>query len=188
MAIAEEIILIGGSAGSYALIAELLENLPITFEPAICVVLHRNRRYDTQIEKSLSRKLNRNIVSTIDKMDICKNYVYFAPAGYHLMIEPNFTFSLDGSEHINYSRPSIDVLFETAAQIYQQRCTAFLLSGANSDGAKGLRLVEDFGGNIIVQDPAQAAIRTMPLAGQRESLQPSLWSNAQIVSFFNNLN
>lgn len=188
MVLATEIILIGGSAGSYTLIAELLEHLPISFEPAICIVLHRNRRYDTQIEKSLSQKLNRNIVSAMDKMDICKNYVYFAPAGYHLMIEPNFSFSLDSSEHINYSRPSIDVLFETAAQIYKDRSTAFLLSGANSDGAKGLRLVEDFGGKIIIQDPAQASIRTMPLAGQRESLHPLLWSDHQIISFFNNLN
>lgn len=188
MAIATEIILIGGSAGSYGLIAELLEQLPITFEPAICIILHRNRRYDTQIEKSLSRKLKRNIVSAIDKMDICKNYVYFAPAGYHLMIEPNFTFSLDSSEHINYSRPSIDVLFETAAQIYKEKCTAFLLSGANSDGARGLKIIEEFGGKIIIQDPAQASIRTMPLAGQRESHQPLIWGNDQIVSYFNNLN
>lgn len=188
MAIAKDIILIGGSAGSYSLIAELLEHLPITFDQAICVVLHRNRRYDTQIEKSLSRKFKRNIVSVVDKMDICKNYVYFAPAGYHLMIEPNFTFSLDSSEHINYSRPSIDVLFETAAQIYHDRCTAFLLSGANSDGAKGLRLVEDYGGRIIIQDPEHASIRTMPHAGIRETLQPIVWSDNQIVSFFNNLN
>ncbi|MGN0002351.1 MAG: chemotaxis protein CheB [Sphingobacterium composti] len=188
MAIATEIILIGGSAGSYTLIAELLENLPPTFEPAICIVLHRNKHYDTQIEKSLSRKLKRNIVSAIDKIEICKNYVYFAPAGYHLMVEPNFTFSLDGSEHINYSRPSIDVLFETAAQIYKKNCTAFLLSGANSDGAKGLRMVEDFGGKIVIQDPAQAAIRTMPLAGKRETLIPLVWKNSQIISFFSNLN
>lgn len=188
MAIATEIILIGGSAGSYSLIAELLENLPPNFESAICIVLHRNKRYDTQIEKSLSRKLKRNIVAAIDKMDICKNYVYFAPAGYHLMVEPNLTFSLDSSEHINYSRPSIDVLFETAAQIYRKRCTAFLLSGANSDGAKGLSMVEDFEGKIIIQDPNQASIRTMPLAGQRESLHPLIWKNSQIISFFNNLN
>src|SRR5690606_31236950 len=84
-----------GSAGSYVLIAELLESLPEYFDAAICVVLHRNKQFDTQIERSLSRRLLRNISPAIDKMDICKNYVYFAPAGYHLMVEPDYTFSLD---------------------------------------------------------------------------------------------
>lgn len=188
MARASEIILVGGSAGSYALIAELLESLPEYFEAAICIILHRNKQFDTQIERSLSRRLLRNISPAIDKMDICKNYVYFAPAGYHLMIEPDFTFSLDGSEHINYSRPSIDVLFETAAQIYREHCTAFLLSGANQDGARGLSIIEDFGGKIIIQNPAKASINTMPLAGVNETQNPLIWDNAQIVSFFKNLN
>lgn len=188
MAIASDIIIIGGSAGSYTLIAGLLEQLPFNFEAAICIVLHRNRHYDTKIEKSLSRKLNKNIIPVIDKMDICKNHVYFAPAGYHLLIEPNNTFSLDCSEHINYSRPSIDVLFETAAQIYADRCTAFLFSGANSDGAKGLRVIENYGGKIIIQDPAQSIIRTMPLAGIRETKSPTVWKDDEILSFFKNLN
>ena len=188
MGIASEIILIGGSAGSYSIISELLEHLPNYFDAAICIVLHRNKHYDTQIEKSLSRKLKKNIVPAEDKMDICKNHVYFAPAGYHLLVEPNFTFSLDSSEHINYSRPSIDVLFETAAQIYKDKCIAFLLSGANSDGANGLRIIEKYGGRIVIQDPKCAPIRTMPLAGKREALNPEIWSNSQIVSFFTNLN
>src|SRR5690606_25219891 len=98
MAIPSEIIIIGGSAGSYTLITALLEQLPTYFDAAICIVLHRNRHYDTKIEKSLSQKLNKNIVPIIDKMDICKNHVYFAPAGYHLLIEPNRTFPLDCSE------------------------------------------------------------------------------------------
>ncbi len=114
--------------------------------------------------------------------------MYFAPAGYHLMVEPDYTFSLDGSEHINYSRPSIDVLFETAAQIYREYCTAFLLSGANQDGARGLSIVEDFGGEIIIQNPDQASINTMPQAGINETQSPQVWDNAQIVSFFKNLN
>ena len=188
MPLASNIILIGGSAGSYSLIADLLEQLPSHFDAAICIVLHRNRQYETQIEKSLSRKLKKNILPAIDKLDIRKNHIYFAPAGYHLLIEPNFTFSLDSSEHINYSRPSIDVLFETAAQIYKGNCTAFLLSGANTDGAKGLRIIEDFGGKIIIQDPNFAPIHTMPLAGINETLQPEIWSDAKIISYFQTLN
>jgi len=188
MAIASEIIIVGGSAGSYTLIAALLEELPVYFEAAICIVLHRNRHYDTNIEKSLSLKLNKNVLPIIDKMDICKNHIYFAPAGYHLLVEPNNTFSLDCSEQINYSRPSIDVLFETAAQIYGNKCTSFLFSGANSDGAKGLRTVEEHGGVIIIQDPLQAIIRTMPIAGIKETQNPKIWNDSEIISFFKNLN
>lgn len=187
MHLASNIIIIGGSAGSYALISKLLEQLPSYFDTAICIVLHRNQQYETQIEKSLARKLNKIIIPAIDKLDICKNHVYFAPAGYHLLIEPNRTFSLDCSEQINYSRPSIDVLFETAAQIYKENCTAFLLSGANEDGAKGLRLIENFGGRVIIQDPEQASICTMPLAGKRETLNPEIWSDFDIISYFNTL-
>ena len=184
---ASKIILIGGSAGSYSLIAEIIEKLPSYFDAAICIVLHRNKRFETQIEKNLARKLNKNIISAIDKLDINKNYIYFAVAGYHLLIEPDFSFSLDSSEHVNYSRPSIDVLFETAAQIYKDNCVAFLLSGANSDGAKGLRTIEQFGGEVIIQDPNQASMKAMPLAGERETLNPKIWSNSQILSYFNTL-
>src|SRR5690606_14598099 len=184
MAIASDIIIIGGSAGSYTLIAGLLEQLPFNFEAAICIVLHRNRHYDTKIEKSLSRKLNKNIIPVIDKMDICKNNVYFAPAGYHLLIEPNNTFSLDCSEHINYSRPSIDVLFETAAQVYAVSCTAFLLLSANGDDAKGLRINDKYVGKIIIQYPAPSIIRTVPLAGTGETISPTVWKEDESLSIF----
>lgn len=187
MAIAKEIILVGGSAGSYPLITTFLGQLPSYFEQAICIVLHRNKKFETQIESSLAKKLQRNITSVYNNMKIQKNYVYFAPAGYHLLVEPDYRFSLDCSEYINYSRPSIDVLFETAAQIYKKSCTAFLLSGANADGAQGLALVEAFGGRAIVQNPECAIIDTMPRAGIKATTGALVWNDEQIISFFKDL-
>src|SRR5690606_36858494 len=142
MSIAKEIILDGGSAGSYPLITTLLGQLPSYFEQAICIVLHRNKKFETQIERSLAKKLQRKITSVYYNMKIQKNYVCFATAAYQLLVERDYIFSLICSEYINYSSPSIHVLFETAAQIYKKSYTAFLLSGANADGAQGLALVE----------------------------------------------
>ena len=164
MATAKKIILIGGSAGSFGIITTILENLPAEIPYAICIVIHRNKSFNTKIEKTLSRKLNRKIISVTDKIEIEENVIYFAPPGYHLLIEPNFTFSLDVSEHVNFSKPSIDILFETCAQVFKNNCKAFLLSGANRDGAEGLRYIEKFGGDIYIQDPEDAIIDTMPIS------------------------
>lgn len=181
---ASEIILIGGSAGSYNLINEILEILPTNLEQAICIVLHRNPSFPTKIETSLSEKLNRPILSVLDKMKIRKNHIYFAPPAYHLLVEPNFTFSLDGSEPINFSRPSIDVLFQTCAQVYGEKCISFLLSGANSDGALGLKAIEDFGGKTFVQDPKDAIMDVMPLAGIQASNKAKVLRNHEIINYF----
>lgn len=181
---ADKIVLIGGSAGSFMLITEILENLPPQLDYALCIVIHRNPTFNTKIEASLSKKLNRPISSVTDKMEIEYNHIYFAPPGYHLLVEPDRTFSLDSSEHINYSRPSIDVLFETSAQVYRTDCEAFLLSGANKDGAHGLKIVEDFGGKTFIQDPDEAIINTMPISGLQESSTATVLRNQEIIRHF----
>src|SRR5690606_1906611 len=142
---AKDIVLIGGSAGSYTLIVQILEALPQRFDAAIAIVIHRNPRFTTKIEETLSIKLRRSVIQPRDKTAIAPNIIYFAGPGYHLLVEPDWTFSVDVSERIHFSRPSIDVLFDTAAEVYQDRCTAFLLSGANQDGADGIRRVRDMG-------------------------------------------
>lgn len=183
---AENIILIGGSAGSYMLINEILEQLPSKLDYALCIVIHRNPKFNTKIESSLSKKLDRTILSIHDKTSIHSNSIYFAPPGYHTLIEPNKTFSLDCSEHINYSRPSIDVLFETAAQVYGKNCKAFLLSGANNDGANGIKTIEEFGGKAFIQHPEDALIDTMPASGLQESKNATVFKNQEIISYFSN--
>ncbi|HMR19189.1 MAG TPA: chemotaxis protein CheB [Sphingobacterium sp.] len=184
---AKQIIAIGGSAGSYDLILAIMETLPLSFSQAICCVIHRNPNYETQIETSLSEKLNRNIISVIDKTTIKKNNIYFAPPGYHLLVEPDYTFSLDTSEPVNYSRPSIDVLFETAAEIYRNNCMAILLSGANTDGSKGITKILENGGKAWIQNPDEAAINTMPLHGMRRNPTASIRSTSDIISYFSEL-
>ncbi|SRR5690606_19148345 len=184
---AQKIILIGGSAGSYNLIWDILHVLPREISSAICVVIHRNPNFDTQIEASLSRRLERNVISVVDKTEIRNNNIYFAPPGYHLLIEPDLTFSLDSSEPVNYSRPSIDVLFETTAEIYGKNCMAFLLSGANTDGGKGLMSIDANGGKIFVQDPEEAAIDTMPKYALEINPNAKILSKAAIIDFFRNL-
>lgn len=184
---ADKIILIGGSAGSYDPILDILEKLPPTVPQALCFVIHRNPNYETRIETSLSRRLNRSVISVMDKIEIKKNHIYFAPPGYHLLIEPDYTFSLDSSEPVNYSRPSIDVLFESAAEIYRQNCTAVLLSGANTDGTKGIAKVIENGGNTVIQHPSDAKIDTMPLYAIHHNPMATVLSTFDIVSFFSNL-
>ena len=184
MAIAKKIILIGGSAGSFGIISTILENLPMEIPYAICIVIHRNKNFSTKIEKTLSRKLNRKIISVGDKIEIEENVIYFAPPGYHLIVEPNFTFSLDVSEHVNYSQPSIDVLFETSAQVFKNNCIAFLLSGANKDGAEGLCYIEKFGGKTYIQDPEDAIIDTMPISALANTKKAQTLKNKEIITYF----
>jgi two-component system chemotaxis response regulator CheB len=179
--------LVGGSAGSYDPIINILEALPASVSMALCFVIHRNPNYETRIETSLSQRLNRKIVSVIDKTEIHKNCVYFAPPGYHLLVEPDYTYALDTSEPVNYSRPSIDVLFETAAEVYGRKCTAVLLSGANTDGARGITKVLENGGKAIIQNPNEATISTMPEYALQINPTAIVRTTSDIVSYFGQL-
>ncbi|MFD2552967.1 chemotaxis protein CheB [Sphingobacterium tabacisoli] len=181
---ADKIVLIGGSAGSLLLITEILEYLPAQLGYALCIIIHRSPTFSSEIEQNLSKKLNRPVLAVVDKMPIENDIIYFAPPGYHLLIEPDKTFALDSSEHVNYAKPSIDVLFETCAQVYQANCSAFLLSGANADGAHGLKTVEDFGGKTFIQKPEEALIDTMPLSGIQETNTSTILKNQEIIRYF----
>ncbi len=184
---ANDIILIGGSAGSYTLIIDMIEALPEIFSPAIIIVIHRNPKFTTKIEDTLSARLKKKIVQAEDKATILKGEIYFAAPGYHLLIEPDKTFSLDLSERVRFSRPSIDVLFETAAEVYLDHCTAFLLSGANQDGTDGVKQLQQMGSKVIVQSPTEALISTMPKHAIEANGHVEIYSNRQIISYFRNL-
>lgn len=181
---AENIILIGGSAGSYGLILNILDSIPNPISTAICVVIHRNLSISTCMEEELTLKYNRPIVAVEDKMDILENHIYFAPPGYHLLIDPSFTFSLDISEPVNFAIPSIDILFETSAQIFQENCTAFLLSGANNDGANGIRIIDSFKGSTFIQNPKEAVIDVMPDSALKLSSNAKTLTNQEIIKYF----
>ncbi len=184
---AENIIVIGGSAGAYELIVEILDHLPSYFKDAIVIVLHRNSRYETKIETSLSKRLKRNVISIRDKLPVLENHIYFAPPGYHTLVEPDQLFSLDISDPVQFSRPSIDVFFESVASVYGNRCTAFLLSGANNDGAVGIKYLINHGATCYVQKPEEAIINTMPLAAIKASDKVIVIPNHQIIAYFSQL-
>ncbi|GHE23692.1 chemotaxis protein CheB [Sphingobacterium griseoflavum] len=187
MSKAADIVLVGGSAGSYHLIVDIIESLPPFFSSALVVVIHRNPKFKTRLEDTLSTRLHRPIIQAGDKTAISPNMIYFAMPGYHLLIEPDRTFSLDISDPIQFSRPSIDVLFESAAEVYGSRCTALLLSGANRDGTDGMTAIREMGGKAMVQCPEDAQISTMPENAIRVNDGIDIISDQQIISYFRNL-
>ncbi|MFZ4263379.1 chemotaxis protein CheB [Sphingobacterium sp. HJSM2_6] len=184
---ASHIIAIGGSAGAYEMIVTILDHLPKEFSCSIVIVLHRNSKYETKIENSLSKRLNRPVLSIKDKFPILPNKIYFAPPGYHTLVEPNYYFSLDISDPIQFSRPSIDVFFESVAEVYGANATAFLLSGANNDGAQGFKKLLEHQSYCIAQSPADATIDTMPQSGINISKEVNVMTNKQVIEYFSQI-
>jgi two-component system chemotaxis response regulator CheB len=157
-----ELVLIGGSAGSFQIISELLKRLPATVHSCWIIIMHRGKSY-IDIEKVFTGHFN-TVKEIADKDRIQPGVIYIAPADYHVLLESDGGISLDVSEHVHYSRPSIDVTFESAAEVYGDKCAAILLSGANEDGAKGLSKLRKAGSLTICQSPTDAEIPIMPQA------------------------
>lgn len=158
------LLLIGGSAGSLEAILQILSSLPVLQGLAIVMVLHR-RSGESLLPALLDDKTAWTVKEAEEKESIEPGTIYIAPADYHLLIERDKTFSLDYSEKVNYSRPSIDVTFETAAEVYGPSAVVLLLSGANQDGTEGMRKIKEAGGYLMVQDPADAVVSYMPQYG-----------------------
>ena len=156
-----ELLLIGGSAGSLEVLLNLLPLLRADLPLAIAIVLHR-KSGESLLVDLLRDKTTWPVREAEEKDVLEKQTIYVAPSDYHLLIEKDKTLSLDVSEKVHYSRPSIDVSFETAAEAYGSSLIGLLLSGANADGAEGLRQIKQAGGLTIVQDPKEAAVSYMP--------------------------
>jgi len=114
--------------------------------------------------------------------------IYFAPANYHLLVEPDKTFSLSTEARVNYSRPSIDVLFESAADTYMDRLVGIILTGANSDGTNGAARIKELGGLIIAQDPETAEADAMPMSVVKHVQVDHILALNRIGDFINSLN
>lgn len=156
-----QLLIIGGSAGSLEVLVQLLPALNKNLKLAIVVVMHRKAGESVLVDV-LSGKTTWPVKEAEEKENIEFGNVYVAPSDYHLLFEKNKTFSLDFSEKVHYSRPSIDVSFESVAEAYGAAVIAVLLSGANADGAAGLNLIRNAGGVAIVQDPSEASVAYMP--------------------------
>jgi two-component system chemotaxis response regulator CheB len=128
----------------------------------VVVVLHRNNVFESSLEELMTARTQLAIKEVEEKEPILPEIIYLCPADYHVLVEQDHTFSLDYSERVNYSRPSLDVTFRSAADVYGAGLTALVLSGGNADGADGMRYVQDKGGFTIVQDPQTADVPYMP--------------------------
>lgn len=136
--------------------------LPNDFSIPVIIVQHISPRSDNEWIKILSEKYGLRIKEADEKEKIENGMIYIAPANYHLLIEKNKTFSLTIDQRVNFARPAIDVLFESAAEVYKDKLIGVVLTGSNNDGAKGLKRIKENGGLLIVQDPKTAESAYMP--------------------------
>ena len=155
-------LVIGGSAGSLEVILDLVLSLPASPNVVVIIVVHRKKDPDSILVKLLSSRTRLPVREVEDQETIRPNTIYLAPPDYHLLVERADLFSLDSSEKVHYSRPSIDVTFESVAEAFGTRVIGILLSGANADGAVGMASIRQAGGYTIVQDPATADMGYMP--------------------------
>jgi two-component system chemotaxis response regulator CheB len=159
-----DIAIIGASAGGVEALLRLLGDLPATWRLPLVAVLHLPEDGPSLLADVFRYRMAIPVHEAADKEPVRAGTLYFAGAGYHLLLESDHSFSLSCDPPVRWSRPSIDVFFESAALAYGRRLAAFLLTGANQDGAAGLQAVRACGGITAVQDPAEALADTMPLA------------------------
>ena len=159
-----EAIVVGASAGGVEALLSLLGPLREGYVLPIIVVLHLPEERRSHLAEVFSRRLMLPVEEATDNQDIMPGTVYFATPGYHLSVEQDRSLSLSLEDRVHHSRPAIDYLFESAADVYGESLAAVLLTGANHDGARGLKQVKQRGGLTIVQDPKDAQVATMPLA------------------------
>lgn len=183
-----KVVIIGGSAGSLNALMQILPELPELKGFAIVIVVHRKSTDDQTLEELIALKSSVSVKPVEDKVPLLPGFVYTAPSNYHLLFEKNETLSLDISEKINYSRPSIDVSFESAAEIYGESLVGILLSGSNTDGTYGLKMIQAAGGTIVVQNPLVADMPFMPHNAILNTQPDFVLDNNEILNFISTIN
>jgi two-component system chemotaxis response regulator CheB len=158
-----DLIVVGGSWGGMAAVGRLLEDLPADFPAPVVVVLHRGESSGDALTTILGRHGPLPVREVDDKSELTTGYVHVAPPGYHLLVERG-SLALSTDAAVHYSRPSIDVTFESAAEAYEDRVVGVVLTGDNADGAAGLGEIKRYGGVAIVEDPDTAERPIMPRA------------------------
>ena len=157
-------VVIGVSAGGFQALHNILPEFPSDFPLPVIIVQHRMETSDDFFIRSLNEKSKLLVKEAEDKEDIQKGIIYIAPAGYHLLIEKDKSFALSIDAPVRYSRPSIDVLFETAAEAFLSGLIGDILTGANNDGSDDIKKIKKNGGLTIAQEPSGAESKEMPLA------------------------
>lgn len=176
-------IVIGGSAGSVKIIYNLLKILPNNFPIPIIIALHRPEEENSHMGELFKEISTLPVIEPSHRQEIESNMIYLAPSGYHIVIETDYTINIDKSPLVHYSRPSIDVLFLSAAEVYKNNLLGVILTGSNEDGAMGSLAIKQNEGVLIVQDPKDAAISRMPLAAISKTEPDLILNKEQLYSF-----
>ncbi len=159
-------IVIGVSQGGLDALNTLLPMLPKDFDKPVMIVQHRSADSDGYLSEHLNLISQVQVKEAQDKEVIQAGTVYIAPADYHLLVEKDGSLSLSCDERVNFTRPSVDVLFESAIDCYGDSLLGIILTGNNSDGARGLKAIKDAGGMSAIQDPNEAIVPSMPNAAR----------------------
>ncbi len=159
-----KVTVIGVSTGGIKAIKTILSVLPSKFALSVIIVMHRHKDTDGCLEQLLDNDCKMHVKQADEKEEITAGVVYVAPPNYHLLIEDDGTFSLSVEGAVNYARPSVDVVFESAAEVYGQGLIGVILTGANKDGSQGLKKIKESGGLVIVQTPETSEVADMPEA------------------------
>lgn len=180
-------VIIGGSAGSFQVVTKILSSLPKNFPMPVLLCLHRLKHVRSGFMEALMLKSNIPVEEPYDKDQLKPGRAYLAPANYHMYIELANRIALSTEEPVNHSRPSIDLSFITAANAYRQKLIGIILSGANKDGAFGLKKISENGGVAIVQDPNECEVRTMTQTALQLTKTDYVYSTDQIIKFLQKL-
>ena len=178
-----KIIAIGSSAGGLYALSVILEGLPSDYPVPVVIVQHRSKNQNSLLEDVLQKKCMIKIKQADEKEIIESGFVYIAPPDYHLLIESDRTFSLSSEKPENFSRPSINALFETAAIAFEETLIGIILTGSNDDGAGGILAIKTCGGLTIAQHPEEAKFPLMPEASIATKAVQHVWSLKEIKNF-----
>jgi two-component system chemotaxis response regulator CheB len=182
-----EAIVIGASAGGVEALGLILPTLPATFRPSLLIVLHLPRERPSLLVDIYKKRCALPIREADDKEPIEPGTVYFAPPDYHMLVERNRQIALSTDEPVHYSRPSVDVLFESAADVYRKRLLGIILTGANEDGAAGLHAIHQAGGVTVVQQPDSAKVPLMVVSALQRNPADFVLSLPEIAELLKGL-
>lgn len=177
-----EAIVIGVSAGGLEALTLIIPQLPKNFPIPVIIAQHMHEKEEGFLAKHLNSKSKLNVRDAFDKEAIGTG-VYIAPVNYHLFVEDGKTFSLSSEGRINWSRPSIDALFHSAADVYGDGLIGVILTGANKDGSLGLKVIKENDGLTIVQDPTMAHAEMMPASAIQAVAVDHVLSLQEITEF-----
>jgi two-component system, chemotaxis family, protein-glutamate methylesterase/glutaminase len=177
-------VVIGASAGGVEVLSALLSVIPANCRVSFFVVVHIPRERPSLLPEVFGSRCALPVREAEDKEPVQPGTVYFAPPDYHMLIDKGPALALSGDEPVHFSRPSIDVLFDSAADIYGERLMGIILTGANQDGAEGLAAIGLAGGRTVVQDPETAAVAYLPQAAIQAGPVDAVLTIEQLQSLF----